>query len=770
MGNVCCKPSDNEASPQTAQPSGSQRPDDTTVRVKQPQKIPEPVTASIADAGPADIKLRKFGNDETFAYSIVRLEGKIGSGQGAGSTSIHSSVQWGSEKAESQGEWPVIKGHFKVLVHLSKGKNKVKLQTSTGHTHSLDVLNDPTAQNEASHSVRLIYYVQKDDDRGYFTPSSKPTTVEDAIERIQMAGLMMQCFCATNLRTHGLGSFTFALEMMDDGRARLPKVHVVSSQISRKEMRTRWHTGGDNWGYAFVAEDLRKTFPEEEAATTKDIVFLSATEYDKKKQAAVMHTALGGGRQGLFGGASLHCWPASVAQIAPCFLDEKTVDKKTTFDDSGGRGKYWAMYSTTLGATMHEAGHMFGLPHIYATTTGNGIMARGFDYFNRFFLAKEPNQEKAMLIPEERRGGTWIRASALHLRHSEWFVRMRSVENAERDFHEMDVPNITLTTASNAQIYDEDDEQEVTGAPTATTAPAATPTAMSEAGRTHHVDLSLPENAGNGLVLHSTPRPSPLAGMSLVESIKRRGTGDLDASLAQGGGMNIVVSPATTPSPKPVPTARMAPPEPDEDVIRNLPKSKFHYKNTAGGGFVYLPGEHPMWAEIEATGAVKFLFEVYEPDKRYKWYDPDSVYMEDASRGFYVRISDNDGVTLSADGHQTWKKLCSGAWADDKDTVLKTMARRGPVIVSISNDGNPIVNLSSVVPLALVKFIVKENGNLFHHLEFAPETHTIDFTDESVKRMWRTKHEDAGVEAPELEAYFVEAWDVKGHSARQAVR
>jgi len=70
----------------------------------------------------------------------------------------------------------------------------------------------------------------------------------------------------------------------------------------------------------------------------------------------------------------------------------------------------WANFATTLGATLHEIGHCFGLPH---TTHGHfssflsdlyfvelkkanhdllpkSIMLRGFDNFNRWAMITEP--------------------------------------------------------------------------------------------------------------------------------------------------------------------------------------------------------------------------------------------------------------------------------------------------------------------------------------------------------------------------------------------
>ena len=48
------------------------------------------------------------------------------------------------------------------------------------------------------------------------------------------------------------------------------------------------------------------------------------------------------------------------------------------------RGYHWANYATTLGAAMHELGHTFNLPH-----TPSGIMGRGFDDMNVFFVGSK---------------------------------------------------------------------------------------------------------------------------------------------------------------------------------------------------------------------------------------------------------------------------------------------------------------------------------------------------------------------------------------------
>jgi len=62
---------------------------------------------------------------------------------------------------------------------------------------------------------------------------------------------------------------------------------------------------------------------------------------------------------------------------------------------------------------MHELGHSFGCEH-----TPAGIMARGFDHFNRFFCISQPGQRAPIIGHAEEQGAFWEESSiAVIMKH-----------------------------------------------------------------------------------------------------------------------------------------------------------------------------------------------------------------------------------------------------------------------------------------------------------------------------------------------------------------
>jgi hypothetical protein len=164
------------------------------------------------------------------------------------------------------------------------------------------------------------------------------------------------------------------------------KVHVVRGEHPAEYYHSR--DGGQLYGE--IHDHLHRLMPDPFA---KNVVLMAFTRWDPAQKRALAHTALGGGDMGLFGSSALFSWPSSVGAIQAAFMDERRVDAARSFDDSAGRSTYWGLAATTIGATLHETGHAFGLPH---SPEPFCIMSRGFDHINRrFTLVEAPHAHRA---------------------------------------------------------------------------------------------------------------------------------------------------------------------------------------------------------------------------------------------------------------------------------------------------------------------------------------------------------------------------------------
>ena len=102
------------------------------------------------------------------------------------------------------------------------------------------------------------------------------------------------------------------------------------------------------------------------------------------------------------------------------------MDRSRLFDDSGGRGTWGGVYSTTLGALIHEIGHLFDLDH-----TDSGVMGRGFDDVMCWPLLREHSGNDSLHPPPAITGSKWWlkwggamfeEASLVLLSCNQWFI------------------------------------------------------------------------------------------------------------------------------------------------------------------------------------------------------------------------------------------------------------------------------------------------------------------------------------------------------------
>ncbi len=328
-------------------------------------------------------------------YPVVLLRGTVAKDV--------TTVTATTSKGKITGE--VRDGLFKVLAELAPGENRIKLVDSSNSSSEF-VLNYKKQSNP--YYVRVIWMTDNSGDTDYASSyQNDPQNYED---KLDVAAKLLQTFTAERMHDIGYGRKTFRLELDDSGKT---KIHTLAAP----KAAAYYYGINDQQWYREINQWLNSKYPDPFA---KNIVIAAYTRKDPETGKMKAHTALGGGNQGLFGGASVFSWPDSIQDITTTFLSEEMVDPKQVHDDSAGRHTIWGLAATTLGATLHEMGHAFGLPHC---TDRFGIMTRGFDHLNRAFTFVDPPSRRNLktVIFNEKEVGYFAPVSASFLQWSRWF-------------------------------------------------------------------------------------------------------------------------------------------------------------------------------------------------------------------------------------------------------------------------------------------------------------------------------------------------------------
>lgn len=342
-----------------------------------------------------------------------------------------------AETGGTSREWPASAGRFKALVPLAPGPNVVTL-TAAGVQHRLELEYQPI---DNIRFVRLVYVVAADGDGRFDAPAGEPNDVESATRRIATAAELMQTFTAEKLHVEGLGRRTFRLQRDASGR---PIVEIFKTSLTTEQARGM--DGLSLWKH-FYGE--LGALPDRAASI--DVVIMSMTHYDPVQKKALAHTALGGGRLGLFGSGTLHTWAESLDEVVSRFSDDRLIVTTQLFDDSAYRGTYWANYATGIGATLHELGHCLSLPH---PANGKGIMSREFDHFNRAFMVREPQSKVSSSIDPVLQAHEigWDRSAAVRLRFHRWLEPdVRTYQSNAAPTISEDAVDVTIAASSGVR-------------------------------------------------------------------------------------------------------------------------------------------------------------------------------------------------------------------------------------------------------------------------------------------------------------------------------
>lgn len=363
----------------------------------------------------ADLKITNHENNSVVRYPCMLLKGTCGPDIGAGTPAaadlsiqvVHVSDSGDSVPA-SKDDFAIDVGanKFKALATLTAGENRV---TITDNTSNATAVLKVTFQPQTNpYYVRLIWLTDVDGDTTYAT--SFEGDAQDYAAKVRTAGLLMQTATAEKMHDLGRDRQTFRLERDAAGQ-------VIVHTLKAPKSREYYYGMPDQKWWRETWRWLNDAYPDPYA---KNVVLASFTRKDAETGRMKAHTALGGGNLGLFGSASVFSWPSSIKQAVTTFSDSSKYDSAAIHNDSAGRNRIWGLASTTMGATLHETGHTFGLPHC---TDRYGVMTRGFDRFNRVFTVVEPpsdaNRKQVQFTTDQEARFGHVSASYLQL--SPWF-------------------------------------------------------------------------------------------------------------------------------------------------------------------------------------------------------------------------------------------------------------------------------------------------------------------------------------------------------------
>ncbi|KAF7720113.1 Zinc metallopeptidase-like protein [Penicillium ucsense] len=315
--------------------------------------------------------------------------------------------------------WPVTASHFKSLVHLVPGPNRLRFdfvspKLSSGSTtpviHStwicinyLPLANAPPLQ--------LVVLLGKDSDGTY---DAVPERVERegngldmALRKYRTAAYLWQAFTGEQMFRNNLGRRCFRFEeewqagtlsrrdtavqqMRNEAR-----IHVIRCDKTVAELRdlniAQQYDGAKKKDELFnIAKDaVRKYFNPQPGQKQYVSVLLLDSHWDTQSQTITGHAALGSGgddiKMAIFGSHCLQSYPSCLEEVVDAFSDCTRTDTNFVANDCGEAGSNWESANLGIGAHLHEVGHLFGSPH-----QESGVMLRDYVRLNRSFLVKEP--------------------------------------------------------------------------------------------------------------------------------------------------------------------------------------------------------------------------------------------------------------------------------------------------------------------------------------------------------------------------------------------
>lgn len=349
--------------------------------------------------------------------------------------------------------WPVCESHFKALVYLVPGANRLRFDFASPklansgspnpiHSSYITVHMVPPT---SSPPLQLVILLAKDSPATFdATPARierEGNGLDTAIRKFRMSAYLWQAFTAEQMWRNKFGRRVFRFEEewtngstnqrdREMGTMRSEaRVHVIRSEktlaeirdLERAQQNSKATKNGELYDIAAEAvKDYFKPLPGQKQYVS---VLLLDAHWDTTAQTVTGHAALGGNagdlQLAIFGSHCMHSYPASMEEVVPAFTDCTPTDTSFVANDCNESGSSWEAANIGIGAHMHETGHLLGCPH-----QENGVMLRDYTRLNRSFVVREAYSTRT-----KSKGGlvlqadecTWHRLDCLRFRNHPCF-------------------------------------------------------------------------------------------------------------------------------------------------------------------------------------------------------------------------------------------------------------------------------------------------------------------------------------------------------------
>jgi hypothetical protein len=344
--------------------------------------------------------------------------------------------------------WPVTDSHFKALVYMLPGPNRIRFDFSSPKLANSGTSNPIHASHLTIHMLtpsnapplQLAILLGKDSPATF---DAVPARIERegngldaAIRKFRMAAYLWQAFTAEQMWRNKFGRRAFRFEeewttgtsnMRDRELGTMrneARIHVIRSDKTVAELRDlnraqQYDKATDKGALYGIAADAVKDYfkPHPRQKLYVSVLLLDA-HWDTASRTITGHAALGGNVDNLhlaiFGSHCLQSYPTSFEEVVPAFTDCTPTDTKHVGNDCNDAGSSWEAANIGIGAHLHETGHLLGCPH-----QESGVMLRDYVNLNRTFLTREAYRSKT-----KSKGGqisqdeecTWHRLDCLRFR------------------------------------------------------------------------------------------------------------------------------------------------------------------------------------------------------------------------------------------------------------------------------------------------------------------------------------------------------------------